>query len=214
MKVSPPDWDDKVIYRDDVRERYPELADYGMPEKVEEGFSRTMCWFLRRRFAELGVPSFEFAGSAGWYEVETLREAIENNRHQSFSTKDFIYVVGNSAGKRFMLYNRGRDIKFGLAETKVYVKCATGHHVLLLPSGEMDTADHIFSDDQEMVPEKDLPTGFAYHGTYLSLYRKILDTGLRPGGDGRSERLMNHLSPSHLEMTDKSQGCATNLSAT
>ena len=190
-----PNWKNAMVFREDVRSKYPELEHYGMPKHVEEQFSKTMCWLLRRGLAEKKVPSHIVQGTAGWYEVETLRQEVENNRRTGFSIKDLLYVVASSAGKRFILFNQGEDISLGHSETKVFIKTSTGQHVVLLPNGLVEDADCLFSESDEMVPDKHLPTGFAYHGTYLSLYRRIIDVGLKPGGDGRTERLMNHLSP-------------------
>ena len=194
-KIKGGDWEDKTILQDDVRRKYPDLENWGMPTKVEEGFSRTMCWLLRRGLAEKDYPSATIAGSAGWYEVETLRQHVENNRKEGFSIKDLLYVVANSRGKRFILHCQGKDPTLGLSATKVFIKCATGQHVLLTDKGKFCGAEELFAESDEMVPELHLPTGYAYHGTHLSLYKSILKWGLKPGGDGRSNRLMNHLSP-------------------
>ena len=59
-----------------------------------------------------------------------------------------------------------------------------------------------FTANQEMVPAKHLPTGFAYHGTSMAVWRLILDRGLKAGGEGRTERMRNHLAPLPITSED------------
>jgi len=159
-------------------------------------FSKATAYFLRRGFARQGVCSSEVNGMQGWFGfaelVKALRDQFGERRITIAVAKA---IVAFNDGQRFELYIDGDDPDVPAANSRIYIRPAAGHGEILAPNGRFITdANKLYSPSMELKAEDLKVAGKAYHGTHLALYQSIIATGLTPGGNGRSDRMLNHLA--------------------
>jgi RNA:NAD 2'-phosphotransferase (TPT1/KptA family) len=194
---NPRDWSNCMVLAEDVEARYSENFNIMTVNRYDaKSFSKTMSWLLRHKYAEVGKPGSVINGTAGWYPVtEVVKDVKRSYPRKEFNVKKMLYVVARAASGRFELYITGPDVLRNDTRTTTYIRTAAGQSRVCGPEGEeIQDPEAVYHEDQELRADQ-LPTGYAYHGTHSSLWEKIVSTVCKAGGEGRTNRMMNHLSP-------------------
>jgi RNA:NAD 2'-phosphotransferase (TPT1/KptA family) len=192
---SPTDWSNRLILVDDMKRRYKNLYHHNMDHGTAVRFSKAIAYHLRHGFGLAGKPSCEIHDVVGWYPVKDIIEQISRDFRKTFTERDFMYVFTHASKSRYELFNFGNDAGRRNTTTEIFVKPASGHSVVCGPDAQMvDNPETLYGAEQELKAEQ-LPTGYAYHGTHSSVWETIISDRLIAGGDGRTDRMMNHLSP-------------------
>ena len=82
-----------------------------------------------------------------------------------------------------------------MVSATIYVRPAAGQSEIYMENGYVvQNPDLLYNDDRKLKLEDLKVRGKMYHGTKACYWKNIVETSLKPAGDGRSNRLMNHLA--------------------
>ena len=131
------DWSNKMVFANDLLERYPEFKTWNVDESTLTSCSKTLTYFMRHAVEKYNIQSHKVADMEGWFSFDDIRERVDRHlRRVEFTARRLLYTVAMNNGQRFELYVHGPDVDLKDPATKVYIRPTAGQSEIYDSAGK------------------------------------------------------------------------------